>query len=363
MITNLAKFGLLFAIFGCTSSYAFAEERILPVLGEPIQPIPIDTSLDPAKVALGETLFNDPRLSKNNRLSCASCHILEAGGDDNMTVGTTLNGVPHVINTPTVFNARYNFRQHWNGAAESLPEQVDLVLRNHMEAGSNWNELLTKLSQDPVLVSSFNNIYAEGLNKENYLDALNTFERSLITPNSRFDQYLLGNTAAITEDEKIGYQRFKEYGCISCHQGINIGGNLFQKFGLFYDYFAERGNITTADYGRINVTNKESDLHVFKVPGLRNVEVTAPYLHDGQAETLEEAVDIMGKTELGKAISEGNIELLVMFLKTLTGEYKGQSLAAKNNAIVEADHSSDSSETAGTADDESSLASSGGNES
>jgi cytochrome c peroxidase len=363
MITNLSKFGLLFAILGCTSSYAFAEERILPVLGEPIQPIPIDTSLDPAKVALGEALFNDPRLSKNNSLSCASCHILDAGGDDNMTVGTTMNGVPHVINTPTVFNARYNFRQHWNGAAESLPEQVDLVLRNHMEAGSNWNELLTKLSQDPVLVSSFNNIYAEGLNKDNYLDALNTFERSLITPNSRFDQYLLGNTAAITEDEKVGYQRFKEYGCISCHQGINIGGNLFQKFGLFYDYFAERGNITTADYGRINVTNKETDLHVFKVPSLRNVEVTAPYLHDGQVETLEEAVDIMGKTQLGKTISEGDIELLVTFLKTLTGEYKGQSLAAKSNAMVEADHSTNSSETPGTADDESSLTSSGGNES
>jgi cytochrome c peroxidase len=196
-----------------------------------------------------------------------------------------------------------------------------------MIAGSNWNQLLAKLNEDASLVELFEQIYPEGINKENFLDALTEFEKSLVTPNSRFDQYLLGDSSAITEEERKGYILFKELGCISCHQGINVGGNLFQKFGIFYDYLGERGNIINADYGRINVTNREADLHVFKVPSLRNVEVTAPYLHDGNAETLEEAIAIMGKTQIGKIICEDDIDLLARFLKTLTGEYNGMPLA------------------------------------
>jgi len=327
MITNLARFALLPAILLFSHTAFPTEEQIVPALDEPIQPIPVDTTLDPDKVALGSILFNDTRLSRDNSLSCASCHILEVGGDDDLSVGIALDGNEHVVNTPSVFNARYNFRQHWDGASRTLEEQIDQTLHNHMVAGSNWDQLLAKFNEDASIVELFDQIYAEGINKDNFLDALTEFEKSLVTPNSRFDQYLLGDINAITEEEKRGYILFKELGCISCHQGINVGGNLFQKFGIFYDYLGERGNIINADYGRINVTNREADLHVFKVPSLRNVEVTAPYLHDGNAETLEEAIAIMGKTQIGKIICEDDIDLLARFLKTLTGEYNGMPLS------------------------------------
>jgi len=335
MITNLARFALLPVILLASHSSVSAEDAIVPVLSEPIQPIPVDMALDPAKVTLGSLLFNDTRLSNDNSLSCASCHKLESGGDDDMSIGISLGGNEHMVNTPTVFNARFNFRQQWDGAASSLEEQIDHVVHNHMEAGSNWDELLAKLSKEPLLVDKFKHIYPDGITRENYLDALTEFEKSLVTPNSRFDQYLLGNNEAISDDEKKGYLRFKEFGCISCHQGVNVGGNLFQKFGIFYDYLGERGDIINADYGRINVTNREADMHVFKVPSLRNVEVTAPYLHDGKAESLEQAIEIMGKTQIGKTISDEDVMLLVKFLNTLTGEYKGKSLAKDNSSTVD----------------------------
>ena len=135
-----------------------------------------------------------------------------------------------------------------------------------------------------------------------------------------------GNNDAITEKEKQGYKLFKELGCVSCHQGINVGGNLFQKLGIFYNYFASRGDIQHADYGRMNITEKQSDMHVFKVPSLRNIEVTAPYLHDGSAETLKDVVVIMGRTQLGREIKPTEVDLIVEFLKTLTGEYQNKSL-------------------------------------
>ena len=326
MITNLAWFAMMPVILFASHSSFSAEEQIVPAHDEPIQPIPIDTTLDPDKVELGAFLFNDPRLSKDNSLSCASCHILDAGGDDNLVTGIALGGNRHVVNTPTVFNARYNFRQQWDGAALTLEDQVDSVLHSHMEADSNWVELIDKLKADSGLVHQFEKIYQDGLTRDNYLDALTEFQKSLVTPNARFDRYLLGDAEAITEEEKEGYQRFKEFGCISCHQGVNIGGNLFQKFGIFYDYLAERGDIINADYGRINVTNREVDMHVFKVPSLRNIEVTAPYLHDGKAASLEEVIAIMGRTQIGKNINDRDIALLAKFLRTLTGEYNGRSL-------------------------------------
>lgn len=327
MITKLARFAMMPVILFASHSSFSAEEPIVPAPVEPIQPIPVDATLNPDKIELGEFLFNDPRLSQDNSLSCASCHILDAGGDDNLVTGIALGGNRHVVNTPTVFNARYNFRQQWDGAALTLEDQVDKVLHSHIEAGSNWVELIDKLKADSGLVHQFEKIYQDGLTRDNYLDALTEFQKSLITPNSRFDRYLLGDADAITADEKEGYQRFKEFGCISCHQGVNVGGNLFQKFGIFYDYLAERGDIINADYGRINVTNREVDMHVFKVPSLRNIEVTAPYLHDGKAASLEEVVAIMGRTQIGKNIDTEDISLLVKFLRTLTGEYNGRSLA------------------------------------
>jgi cytochrome c peroxidase len=164
------------------------------------------------------------------------------------------------------------------------------------------------------------------LQSKNIQDALAVFQRSLITPNGRFDKYLRGDKTAITADELKGYQLFKSYGCVACHQGVNAGGNMFQLFGVMGDYFAKRGNITEADYGRFNATKNPADKHMFKVPSLRNVALTAPYFHDGSAKTLSDAVDVMFRYQLGRPAPQADKDYIVKFLHTLTGEYKGKSL-------------------------------------
>jgi cytochrome c peroxidase len=292
---------------------------------EPISPIPQTVVLDSAKLQLGESLFFDNRLSKSNDMSCASCHHLEAGGDDNVAKGISSTAEVNVINTPTVFNSQFNFRQNWNGAARSLNEQIDMVVNNHHEYNNNWESIVTRLSEDTSLSYRFDQVYQTGISKENIRDAIVEFEKSLITPNSKFDLYLR-NEIALSENELAGYTLFKEIGCISCHQGRNVGGNLYQKFGIFYDYIAERGNITKQDYGKFNTTNRQMDKFVFKVPSLRNIAVTAPYLHDGSAATLDEVIKIMGKTQLGKTFTKKEAALIKSFLLTLTGKYKNKLL-------------------------------------
>jgi cytochrome c peroxidase len=293
---------------------------------EPIQPLPVEVKLDARKVALGQRLFNDPRLSRDDTLSCASCHNLATGGTDGRTLAVGIRGAKGTVNVPTVFNSGLNFRQHWDGRAASLEEQIPLPIHNPIEMGSHWAEVLGKLSQDAALVEAFGKSYPDGLNAKTAVDALATFERSLVTPNSRFDQYLRGNAGALDAGELRGYQLFKSYGCIACHQGENIGGNMFQTFGVMGDYFTQRGNRTEADLGRFNVTRNESDKHVFKVPGLRNVALTAPYFHDGSAKTLDEAVSVMFKYQLGREAPARDKELIVRFLRTLTGEFQGKPL-------------------------------------
>ncbi|MDT8281697.1 MAG: cytochrome c peroxidase, partial [Gammaproteobacteria bacterium] len=229
-------------------------------------------------------------------------------------------------NTPSIFNARYNFRQNWDGSVETLQQQVDMAVDSNHEFNNNWNEIVAALLLDENISNAFNNIYKDGITKNNIIKAIVEFEKTLITPNSRFDQYLRNNNLALSEEEVKGYQTFKKLGCISCHQGINIGGNLYQKFGVFYNYIAERGAIKKADYGRMNFTNRQMDAFVFKVPSLRNIAVTAPYLHDGSAQTLEEVIIIMGKTQLDRILSKDEIYLIKTFLKSLTGEYNNRSL-------------------------------------
>ncbi|MGB0383388.1 MAG: cytochrome-c peroxidase [Ardenticatenaceae bacterium] len=298
------------------------------VLNEPIEPIPsqLDVELDEKKVELGNKLFHDPRLSADNTIACATCHSLQTGGVDGQPRSIGINGALGEINTPTVFNSGFNFRQFWDGRAKDLEEQIDGPTHDPLEMGSNWRQIIDKLNKSPDDVAAFNDSYPDGITNNNIKDAIATFERSLYTPNSRFDQFLRGDSNAISEEEKEGYALFKRNGCISCHQGMNAGGNIYQKFGILGDYFADRGNITEADYGRFNITAEEADRHVFKVPSLRNVALTGPYFHDASAQTLEEAVDTMAKYQLGRTLSGEEINLIVKFLKTLTGEYKGISL-------------------------------------
>ncbi|SFA99468.1 cytochrome c peroxidase [Pseudomonas sp. NFIX10] len=295
-------------------------------LDEPLKPLPPVPALDPKRVQLGLRLFNDPRLSVNNTLSCASCHRLDKGGADDKPFSLGFDGKPVEVNTPTVFNAGLNFHQFWDGRVDTLEEQVHEVVTNPVEMGSTWESVVKRIADDPGYAKDFKDAYPDGVTEPNIQSALADYERTLQTPNSRFDQYLLGNTDALTPREKFGYQRFKEYGCIACHQGVNIGGNMFQKFGIMGDYIGDRGNPTRADEGRFNITGDEADRQVFKVPSLRNVAVTAPYFHDGSATTLEHAVEVMFKYQLGREPLKNDTTLIVEFLKTLTGESEGKPL-------------------------------------
>lgn len=295
-------------------------------LEEALKPLPAVPALDPAKVELGRQLFNETRLSANNTLSCASCHHLASGGADDKPFSIGFDGKPVELNTPSVFNASLNFKQFWNGRVDTLEAQVEHVVISPVEMGSDWKTVVQNLAALPAYQAAFKQAYPDGVTAANVQNALATYEQTLLTLNSRFDQYLLGNTEILTIQEKYGYQRFKDYGCIACHQGINIGGNMFQKFGVMGDYFKARGNPVESDLGRYLLTQDEEDRHVFKVPSLRNVAVTAPYFHDASAKTLQEAVDVMFKYQLGRTPSQEDKDLIVQFLKTLTGEWAGKPL-------------------------------------
>ncbi len=290
---------------------------------EPIHPIPKSVDVDPKKVNLGRKLFSDPRLSKDNKVSCASCHVLSEGGDDGRRVSIGIDGAEGDINAPTVYNASLNFRQTWDGRANDLVAQVDGPVQNKREMGSLWPDVIAKLYQDADYPAEFEEIYPDGITRNTIRDAIAEFERTLLTPNSRFDRWLEGDKGALNESEKRGYQLFKQYGCISCHQGANVGGNMFQVFGVLNSYFKQRGNISERDQGRYNVTGNEADRHAFKVPSLRMAAHTAPYLHDGAAKTLRDAVDIMFKFQLGREAPDKDKDDIVEFIKSLAGDMQG----------------------------------------
>jgi cytochrome c peroxidase len=287
---------------------------------EPIKPLPLSLQQDAARAAIGRQLFRDGRLSASGEESCSSCHDLAKGGADSRIYSIGFNGAPTAVNAPTVYNAALNFKQFWNGRADSLEAQIDAVVRNPVEMGSDWKDVTAKIAQDADYRRMFSGSYKDGVTSSNIQNALATYERTLITPDSRFDRYLRGDPNAISDAQKAGYLKFKQYGCIACHQGVNVGGNMFQKFGVMGDYFAKRGNPTVADMGRYLVTREEEDKHVFKVPSLRNVALTAPYFHDGSAKTLDAAVDVMFRYQLGRVASREDKAAIIEFLNSLTGE-------------------------------------------
>lgn len=289
--------------------------------GEPLRALPSlnELQLDERKIKLGQRLFNDKRLSRDNTISCASCHSLSQGGVDNLQHSIGIEDQKGDINAPTIFNTAYNFRLFWDGRANTLEEQVSGPVHHPKEMGSSWDEVLSKLQQDDALVEDFATVFDEPLSPTQVESVIAEFQRSLITP-SRFDRYLQGDEKAITENELLGYQKFKSYGCVACHQGVNVGGNMFQKFGVMGDYFEGDVAPSKADLGRFNVTGREADKHVFKVPSLRNIALTAPYFHNGAVKTLPEAVDVMFKFQLGRPAPEEDKTLILAFLQTLTGE-------------------------------------------
>jgi cytochrome c peroxidase len=291
---------------------------------ESITPLPLSVNLDPRRVALGERLFNDVRLSRDNAKSCTACHPLEQGGMDGRSSATSANEPQRVRNTPTMFNVAFNASFNWDGIANVLEHQVEIVLLNPRLMNTTWPELLAKLRADTNYVARFKSAYAEGPTRVNVLDSLANFARSLVTPNARFDRYLRGERHALTAAEQQGYELFKSYGCVACHQGINIGGNMYQTFGVFEGAGDAEPKGAAVDLGRYSVTKAPRDRGVFRVPSLRNVAVTAPYFHDGRARTLEEAVETMARVQLGRTLKAEEVGLIVQFLHTLTGEYQGR---------------------------------------
>jgi cytochrome c peroxidase len=293
---------------------------------EPITPVPRRTSLDADKVRLGEMLFHDVRLSRGDALACASCHLLAEGGDDNQDRSPGSDGELLNFNALTVFNVALSFRLNWRGNFRTLEQQNEAVLLDPHLMNTTWERLLAKLRADKTYRETFATVYRSVPAPAHVLDALATFQRSLTTPDARFDRHLRGERGAITPEEERGYQLFKEFGCAACHQGVNVGGNLFQRFGIFHDPFSQ-SPVRAADLGRFTITGETDDRFVFRVPSLRNVAVTAPYFHDGRAQTLEQAIDEMARSQLGRVLTEREIGLIAGFLRTLTGEYRGRPLS------------------------------------
>jgi cytochrome c peroxidase len=283
---------------------------------EPIQPIMPAKITDPAKVELGKQLFFDPRLSRSGFISCNSCHNLSMGGSDNLQTSIGHNWQKGPINSPTVLNSSMNLAQFWDGRAADLKEQAAGPIANPAEMAFTHNLAVDTLRSIPQYREGFKAVYqVDEITIDEVTDAIAAFEETLVTPHSRFDRWLLGDQDAMTQVELDGYKLFKDIGCTACHNGPAVGGNSFQKMGLVEPY-----NTDNPAEGVAAVTGKDADRFKFKVPTLRNVELTYPYFHDGAYWKLEESVDVMARLQLGRTLSDEDIGKITAFLKTLTGE-------------------------------------------
>jgi cytochrome c peroxidase len=293
-----------------TAGAAMAQHK------EPVSPLPAPKAVNPAAVELGKKLFFDPRLSKSGFISCNSCHNLSMGGSDNLKTSIGHNWQQGPINSPTVLNSNLNLAQFWDGRAKDLKEQAGGPIANPGEMAFTHELAIETLRSIPGYVAEFKQVFkTDKLTIDEVTRAIAAFEETLVTPNSRFDQWLDGDKTAITKDELAGYQLFKDSGCVACHNGPNFGGNSFQKMGVVQPY-----KTASTAKGRVEVTGKDADRLSFKVPTLRNIELTYPYFHDGAAETMTAAVDLMGRLQLGREFNQDENAKIVAFLKTLTGQ-------------------------------------------
>jgi cytochrome c peroxidase len=303
--------GLAVALAISTTS-AWAET----VRDEPIKPIEPYVSDNPELVQLGKKLFFEPRLSMSGIISCNTCHNLSRGGTDNLKTSIGHKWAAGPVNAPTVLNSSLALAQFWDGRAANLQEQAAGPIQADIEMGMPHGLALEVLQSIPAYADEFEKVFGSSeITLDMVTAAIAEFEETLVTPNSRFDQWLMGDDDALTEDELAGYQLFKSSGCTVCHNGPAAGGTSFQRMGVIEPYQS-----TSPVEGRAAVTGKDADRFSFKVPTLRNVEYTYPYFHDGEARTLEEATQIMGRLQLGRVYEEQEIDQIVAFLKTLTGD-------------------------------------------
>jgi cytochrome c peroxidase len=276
---------------------------------EPITPIPAPPAIDPRKIKLGERLFGDVRLSYDNSRSCSSCHDLGTNGASRKDHDVGFDGSDLPLNTLTVFNATLNFRFGWEGKLRTIEADVKASLENPQIMGSSISGLAEKIAVDADIRREFTAVYGRGPDAGNIVDAISSFERNLVTPGSRFDRWLAGDAAALSAEELDGYRLFKSLGCVSCHQGVSIGGNLFERHGIFHPLASPQPEI-------------------LRVPSLRNVATTAPYFHDGSAQTLDDAVRKMGLAQLNSTLTDQQVKAIVAYLQTLTGNYRGTPVGA-----------------------------------
>ena len=301
------KLFIFLSLLGFTS-LTFAEEPIKVILPAIIK--------DAAKVELGKKLFFEPRLSKSGIISCNSCHNLASSGTDNLPTSIGHGWAKGPINSPTVFNASYNLAQFWDGRASDLQEQAAGPIVAAKEMASSHAIVLKTLASIPQYQAEFLAVYGvKNIDIDKVTDAIATFEATLVTPNSDFDLWLKGDTTALSAQQLRGYQTFKQIGCAACHNGPAVGSNSYQKMGVVKPYLTKNASL-----GRYGVTLKKQDKNVFKVPTLRNIELTAPYFHDGTVWDLAKAVNIMADIQLGRKLTTEQSSDIVAFLKTLTGE-------------------------------------------
>ncbi|GIW44383.1 MAG: cytochrome-c peroxidase [Candidatus Binatia bacterium] len=275
------------------------------------------------KVRLGRVLYYDARLSVNDKISCNSCHQLDRFGVDNEKTSPGHDGRRGDRNSPTVYNAAFQIAQFWDGRARDVEEQAKGPILNPIEMGMPSAEaVVAKLEKIPGYLPLFRAAFPgqeKPITYDNIARAIGAFERKLVTP-SRFDDFLKGDNNALNEKERAGLAKFMDTGCITCHNGPLVGGAMFQKLGLVKPY-------PTQDPGRAKVTGNELERGFFKVPSLRNVAKTAPYLHDGSVASLPEMVKIMAEYQLGRTLADGDVQDIVAFLDALTGRIDQQYIA------------------------------------
>jgi cytochrome c peroxidase len=306
---TIAVFTIVVGCLQLSSAQASGPARASGGTDEPITAISSPPTTDPLKVKLGERLFDDRRLSHDNSRSCSSCHDLSTNGASPRRRDVGPDGTELPLNTLTVFNAALSFRFGWEGKYRSAESDIRSSLRNPKIMASSPSEVAEKIDADSELRNKFLAVYGRAPDADNVIDAVASFQRTLVTPGSRFDRWLAGDTTALSTNELDGYGLFKSLGCVSCHQGVNIGGNLFQRHGIFHPLASP-------------------DPAILRVPSLRNVATTPPYFHDGSAPTLDDAVRKMGKAQLNTLLTDPQVTAIVAFLHSLTGNYRGKLVGA-----------------------------------
>jgi cytochrome c peroxidase len=292
-------------------------------------PAPADNPTTPAKVALGKMLYHDPRLSSTGTVACASCHNVMAGGEDNRPNAMGVNGQTGGRSAPTVWNSAFNKVQFWDGRAESLEAQAAGPVTNPIEMGmKSWDDVVARLEQIEGYKKAFADAFGSaGISKDTATKAIAAYERTLITPNSPYDRYVTGEKNALTDQQERGMRKVTELGCTGCHSGPAFNGpGVFQKFPVHSNGVLNAKYHFKDDKGLAEVTKKSGDEHMWKVPTLRNIALTAPYFHNGSVKTLEDAVKVMAKLQLDKDLSADEVGDIVAFLNALTGEFPEQKM-------------------------------------